>query len=148
MMSKTLPVISKSEKSSLMVMCLPVLEDYLEQKNERLKDKSIHIKDAINSITYIKKESKIHYNHSFFILVGILTEFLNIEDKVKSGNLSFEKLREPSFWKKENIDINVSIFFVSTFLNELFRDKILDDFKKLEKIETVGEYIKFRNNIC
>lgn len=136
-------VLSKKEKDTLSLMCLPIIKKYLINKNQN----QLHITDAIESITRIEKSEKIFYKDVFFILFSTVVEFEHLKNKVLNGELDFSKLKDPDFWKPENITLEISVFFVSTYYNELFSDKILDDFKKLSSIETIEKYIDFRNEL-
>ena len=65
----------------------------------------------------------------------MLSEFMQIKSDVLSGKLSFSNLANPYFWVPKNITYEISIYFTSTYLSELFSDKISLDYKKLENFK-------------
>lgn len=140
-------ILSKKEKDSLSLMCLPVLYDYLCLKNKKQNGQYSHVVDAIQCIDGIKNDNKIYYRDVFFILFSTVIEFEHIKKTVLEKKVSFAKLKDPDFWKKENITVDVAIFFISSYYNELYKEKIAEDFLKLSKMNSAEEYIDFRNEI-
>jgi hypothetical protein len=140
-------ILSKKEKDSLSLMCLPVLYDYLCLKNKKQNGVHSHIVDAIECIDGIKNDNKIYYRDVFFILFSTVIEFEHIKKTVLEKKVSFAKLKDPKFWTKDNITVDVAIFFISSYYNELYENKIKEDFLKLSKLETAEEYIAFRNEM-
>lgn len=138
-------VIAKEEKNQLFLLCLPKLKEFYKNKQKTIN--SLHILDAIESLDIIDKSGIIEYKTSFFILIAMLPEFMQIKTDVTSGKLSFSNLKDPYFWVPKNITHEISIFFISTYLSELFADKISSDFQKLEKLNTMEEYMVFRNGL-
>lgn len=138
-------VIAKEEKNQLLLLCLPKLKEFFKNKQKTMK--SLHVLDAIESIEIIEEFGVIEYKTSFFILIAMLSEFMQIKSDVLSGKLSFSNLANPYFWVPKNITYEISIYFTSTYLSELFSDKISLDYKKLENLNTIEEYMVFRNNL-
>jgi hypothetical protein len=136
-------VLSKKEKDTLSLMCLPIIKKYLIKKNKN----QIHIIDAIECINRIEKNETIYYKDAFFILFSTVIEFEHLKNKTLKGELDFSQLKDPEFWKPQNITLEIAIFFVSTYYNELFSDNILDDFKTLSTIENIEKYVDFRNEL-
>ncbi len=138
-MSKS--IISKKEKDALSIACLPIIKDYLVKKNKN----QIHIEDAINSIDIILEKNSVFSKHAFFILFATNIEFQHLRSEVLKGNKNYDNIKNPDYWTQGKISLDVAIFFVCTYYFEIFSEQLEKDFKKTESIETVEEYIKFRN---
>lgn len=140
-------VIKKNIKLNLFLQTLPTINKYLIKKNQIFKGKDSHFKDAIRSIKSINKNKEVDYKEAFFIMFSLSIDFVEIKNKVLKKELNFEYITEESFWENKEIDINASIFFSYTFLNELYKTELAIDFKKLENIENIEEYINIREEV-
>ena len=134
-------IISKKEKDELSLICLPIIKNYLIKKNKN----QIHIDDAINSIDLILDKNNIFSKYAFFILFATNIEFQHLRSEVISGNKNYDYIKNPDYWSEGKITLDVAIFFVCTYYFEIFEEELEKVFKKTESIETVEEYINFRN---
>jgi hypothetical protein len=141
-------VIKKEIKFDMLFKTLPELEKILKHNNDKFfKGKDSHFKDALNSVKYIKNNKSARYHDAFFIMFALTSNFLDIKNKVEKKELNFSHLIEEKFWDNGNIDLNSSIFFSYTFFNELYKDELEIDFKNLESLTEIKEYIPLRDNI-
>jgi hypothetical protein len=141
-------VIKKEIKFKMLQKTFPELVKFLEHNNNNLfKGQQSHLLDALNSIHSIYNEQKIIYKDAFFVMFALSQNFCDIELKVKNNELDFSYLVEEEFWENGTIDLNASIFFAYTFLNELYKEELIKDFKELENLETSLEYMEVRKNI-
>ena len=141
-------VIKKEIKFNMLQKTFPELIRFLEHNNEMLfKGQPSHLMDALNSIHSIFENQEVLYKDAFFIMFALSPNFIEIEKKVKEGKLNFNYLIEEEFWENGVVDLQASIFFSYTFFNELYKDELIKDFKKLETLETANDYISIRDNV-
>jgi hypothetical protein len=141
-------IIAKKEKIKLLKLCIPILTKALENiAKGKFGNKSSHYMDALISIRRIGEINEFTYKNVFFVVFALVPMYLELKNKVLSGELSFSHIKDPAYWSTGSIDINTSIFFCCTFLQELYKDEISLDFKKIELMIDPNEYIEFRKYI-
>lgn len=141
-------VVKKDIKMNMFMKTFNVLVNFLEHNNNKIfKGGRSHLMDAIESFQYIADNNFIRYQDSFFIMFAFSSNFIEIEQKVKKGELDFSHLQDEDFWKEEVTDLNSALFFSYTFLNSLYKEELDLDFHKLNTIVDTREYMFLREDI-
>lgn len=141
-------VIKKEIKIKMFMKTYKTLISFLEfNENKIFKGKRSHLTDAIESFSFIKENNTIRYQDAFFIMFAFSNNFIEIEKKVKDGNIDFSHIQEESYWEKEVTNFNEALFFSYTFLNSLYKSELEKDFKKLSTMVDTKEYMFLREEV-
>lgn len=140
-------IISFEEKKVLLYQCLPVVKKFLiEKNNEKFKGGKSHYFDAINSVKNFERDN-FKYKYVFFYSLALTPYFLDIKKRVVSGNLDLSEIKDPYYWERNNISLDIAVFFSSSFIGELYKDDLKKDFETLKIMNSVNEYYIFREKI-
>ena len=141
-------VIKKEIKFDMLLKTFPKIIEMLEINNKKMfNGHESHLKDALNSIVYVFENSSVRYHDAFFIMFALTSNFVEIKNKVDKQELNFSYIADEEFWNKSEIDLNASIFFAYTFLNELYSEELTIDFKELESLVNISDYISLRKKV-
>lgn len=143
-------VLEYNLKFEMFKKCLPEIKKHLIKKKSKFKKiiftKKI-IEDSIIAIKDIQEKNDFNYYHAFILCLSLGFEYKEIADKIKNKGEFLHNIRNEEYWDIGIIDINESIFFSYTFLNEVYR-RLNIDFHKLNNSSNLeNDYYILRNKI-
>jgi hypothetical protein len=141
-------IVSYTEKLQLFRQCAPILSAFFKQRSKTIPSNALnHFVDGVDALDNMEGVTQFDYCDVFFVLFASAPYFLSLRNLVKQGELDLSPITTPDYWDNNTPSVQIAIFFSNTFLNEIYKDEIAKDFKKLEHLATVEDYRVFRDTM-